>query len=62
MKLYAARDKSGELYLYSEKPTKGENVWYCLACLNPLHLQALLPTVTWDDEEPREVNLILEIK
>lgn len=59
--LWVARDKDNCLYLYDDKPLKGEGVWnvsensltYTYFKLNP----AFFPNVKWEDEEPLAVVL-----
>ena len=60
---WIARDESGELYLFGEKPQKGFSVW--LADVNPLGCcrrldDALFPVVQWSDEEPTRVKITIE--
>ena len=55
MKIYAARDACGKLFLYYyKKPVKDSLVWL------PMHEDYCetvedLPSVKWEDEEPTEV-------
>lgn len=61
MKLWIARDKDGDLWLFSGEPTKREDVWgnkqgYFGRSI--LQLSAdLFPDVQWEDDEPTEVEL-----
>lgn len=61
--MYIARDKNGNLYVYSGKPTKNINT----GCWHAAELDALMYletyeflNVKWEDEEPTEVELILK--
>lgn len=57
--MWIARDKNGELYLFSEKPSKRENFWMMnSATTTVIQLPSkLFPEVKWEDEEPRELAL-----
>ena len=57
--MYVARDKDGELYLFSEKPSKREEFWLMSsATTKVIQLPSeLFPEVKWEDEEPRELIL-----
>ena len=59
IELWAARDKSGTLYLYKLKPLKDLTVWY-----SPGFSLALgrtpFPEVQWSDEEPTRVKITIE--
>ena len=57
--MYVARDKDGELYLFSEKPSKREEFWLMSsATTTVIQLPSeLFPEVKWEDEEPRELIL-----
>ena len=57
--LWAARDKSGTLYLYRNKPTKDVFEWYSLGFSLVLP-SALFPEVQWSDEEPTKVKLVID--
>lgn len=57
-KLYVARDNSGEIWLYYNKPLKSKRKWVG-------HEIAILPAymygeVKWEDKEPTRVYLITE--
>ena len=58
---YIARDLSGALYLYTDKPIRGNYFWGVndlLPNTNCMELdRTLYPEVTWDSE-PLEVTLI----
>lgn len=52
-KRYVARDKSGALYSFSDKPKRAHNYWF--GCW-PIRLKdSLVPQLTWEDE-PVEMN------
>ena len=57
--MWIARDKNGELYLFSEKPSKREDFWMMnSATTTVIQLPSeLFPEVKWEDEEPRELVL-----
>ena len=63
MKLYVARDKNRDLYLYSEKPIKNidEEGWYAQGGLIYIESDEF-PNVKWEDEEPTEVELTIKKK
>lgn len=58
--MYVARDKSGDLYLFQTRPRKCDNLHVWLeACINMIKLDSsLFPEVSWEDEEPTEVELV----
>lgn len=57
--MWLARDKDGELYLFSEKPSKREEFWLMSrGTITVIQLPSeLFPEVKWSDEEPRELVL-----
>ena len=55
--MWIARDKDGELYLFSEKPSKREEFWLMSRGTVIQLLSELFPEVKWEDEEPRELFL-----
>lgn len=57
--MWIARDKDGELYLFSEKPSKREELWgMSRRTIIVIQLPSeLFPEVKWEDEEPRELVL-----
>ena len=57
--MWIARDKNGELYLFSKKPSKREESWLMSrGTITVLQLPSeLFPEVKWSDEEPRELVL-----
>ena len=55
---FIARDKNNNLYLYSNKPWKGELVWNCIDGNTPVFAK-LFKFVKWEDEEPYNIDKIL---
>lgn len=59
--MYVARDRDGDLYLYKKKPVKYSGSWQ-LCSDNPHYFYkidaSLFPEVSWEDEEPTEVELV----
>ena len=59
--LWIARDKSGRLYLFQEKPVKGNNVWKNKSdslCDYSSLPEDMFPEVKWEDEEPIEIMIV----
>lgn len=58
--MYIARDKDGDLYLYKKQPVKYSESWQPSKTSNDwIKLDSsLFPEVTWEDEEPTEVELV----
>lgn len=55
--MWVARDKDGDLYLFTLRPSKRERIW-----INPksefIEVPSyLFPEVKWEDEQPRELKL-----
>ena len=60
LKVWLARDKSGELFLSSERPNKKENYWGNEVQLAIFRLNSsLFPSVKWEDDEPTEAYITL---
>lgn len=58
---WVARDKNGELYIYSEKPKRTQWLrWAEGSAFLPLS-HSLFPDLTWDDD-PEEVEIIIKRK
>lgn len=55
---FIARDKNNNLYLYSNKPWKDEIYWYYEDRIT-LVFAELFKFVKWEDEEPWEIDEIL---
>lgn len=62
MKLYLARDSSGDLYLYTDEVIKKEDCWVCSYPDDDMIEidNKLFPDVKWEDEEPTEVKLVIK--
>ena len=59
MKLWIARDKDGELYLYDAYPKKQSEFFGCKFGYSSMPLDgSLFPEVTWENS-PRKVELKL---
>lgn len=60
--MYVARDKDGDLLLFTERPVKAADGEYWLPtkhCFDWIRLDSeLFPEVKWEDEEPTEVELV----
>ena len=58
---YIARDKDGEFYAYSNKPTKLEKSWLFIKHSNTNYLKNIslvsfiLADIKWEDKEPFEI-------
>lgn len=60
VKIWIARDKSGELFLSSERPNKMENYWGSEVYTEIFRLDSsLFPSVKWEDDEPTEAYITL---
>ena len=65
---WIARDKSGDIFVFEEKPKKDKYVWlceeydYCLdntCCIDGLN-QSLFNEILWEDEEPIYIDDYVE--
>ena len=58
--MYVARDKNGELSLFTERPVKVDDWWQPTKnSFDWINLDSeLFPEVKWKDEEPTEVELV----
>lgn len=61
VRVWLARDKDGDLFIYSSAPFKGECIW---SPQSPnIHTMELksdkFPTVKWEDDEPIEAYITL---
>ena len=54
---YVARDKNGELYMYSEIPTRGKSKWNANGCDYMEISNDMFPNVQWEDD-PVHVGLV----
>lgn len=59
IELWAARDKSGTLYLYRDRPIKDKFIWYSPG-FSLLLASASFPEVQWSDDEPTKVKITIE--
>jgi hypothetical protein len=60
---YIARDYWGELYIYENKPKKGDNRWIIFGSdyFNNLNMfQHLFQFIKWEDKEPYNIQELLE--
>ena len=62
MKVWIAKDEDGKIFLYSEKPQRGRDVWIPNCYLLPTKEENLPQGVnpSWEDEKPIEVKLKIE--
>lgn len=57
---YVARDSSGDVYIYNNKPDKFETYWSNGSCDNSLYdFDDLFQFVQWEDEEPTKIGDVL---
>lgn len=64
---WIARDESGILCFYYNKPTKCKSEWICLSNMDYHILEKSVsdtnfPNVKWEDEEPTEIEITIKIK
>lgn len=62
---YIARDSNGDLFLYTNKPEKGRDVWFLNlefvnASLKPFDV--CFPMVKWEDSEPWKIKDLKNLK
>ena len=58
---YIARDKNGNLYMYEDRPTRGISMW--INGIISTHMRVfnhLFQFIKWEDEEPYEIEELLE--
>ena len=64
--MYVARDKDGDLCLFNARPVKIDELGYwqpAKTMLDWIKLdRSLFPEVSWEDEEPTEVELVKKEK
>lgn len=63
VRMWVARDKDNELYLYRDKPVKqpesNASKWL-VTSFNAIHIDSdLFPSVKWEDKEPARVVIRL---
>ena len=56
---WAARDKSGALYLYMVKPIKDKFIWYSPG-FSLVLASASFPEIKWSDKEPTRVSITIK--
>ena len=63
VRMWVARDKDNQLYLYRDKPTKGmasDTIVWLATSFNTIHIDSdLFPSVKWEDNEPTKVIIRL---
>ena len=61
VKVWIARDKDGDLFIYSSAPFKGECIWSPQSTnIHTMELKSdKFPTVKWEDDEPTEAYITL---
>lgn len=58
---WIARDKSENLYMYTEKPFKYGDVWHNTSCsLELICFNHLFQFITWNDSEPYNIAELLK--
>ena len=61
LKVWLARDKDGDLFVFSSAPFKAERIWSPQSLnINSMELKSdKFPTVKWEDDEPTEAYITL---
>ena len=60
VKVWIARDKDGDLYVYPNIPLKFEYIWSQGSDINSMLLRSdKFPSVKWEDDEPTEAYITL---
>jgi hypothetical protein len=63
-KMFLARDKNNDLYLFDKLPIRGSECWWALAGVDGTYLRLdnfLYPELTWDSEpSPVELTRVSE--
>ena len=58
---WLARDKSGGLYVYTEKPCKNDTIWENTSrSLELTYFTHLFQFITWNDEQPYNIEELLK--
>ena len=57
-KVWLARDKNGELWLYQSIPNRDADEWFCKASCCKID-SSKFPSVKWEDDEPTEAYITL---
>lgn len=60
--MWIARDKTGSLYLFQDKPYKYRETWVDDKYTYKEISDKLFPEVEWSDEEPTEVEIVIKKK
>lgn len=60
MSIWAARDKSGNLFFYNRKPEKGKEVWFNHEGEVWHFDNKILPEITWEDAKPFLVEFTIK--
>lgn len=59
VRVWLARDKDGDLYVYPDIPLKNESFW-SQSPINSMELKSYnFPSVQWEDDEPTEAYITL---
>lgn len=61
--LWLARDTDGNIYLYKNKPRKGQSMWIVQGDHIGFFLRLddeSFPKIQWSDEEPTKVKLVID--
>ena len=59
--MYLARDKNGDLYLFSERPRRGSECWWAESGVDGTYLKldkSLHPELSWDSD-PLPASLVV---
>ena len=57
LKVWIARDKDGELFVYSDIPIRCKNHWGYPTCF--YIDKSMFPSIKWEDDEPTEAYITL---
>lgn len=57
--MWIARDSSGQLFVYNEKPQKGSFIWFPSDGYVTELKRKLFPEVKWEDPEPTKVQITI---
>ena len=58
VKVWLARDKNGELWLFPSIPFRDDDIWFCDNAMAKLD-SSFFPSVKWEDDEPTEAYITL---
>lgn len=63
LKAWVARDENGMLYLYPFPPRKYPSKWFPIERFEFIEIsRESLPEVKWEDEEPTEVSITIQVR